>query len=503
MSGRKWASIEPENSSQIKSYLLEGGGEEKPVSSEHETWRVQFSDSTFTYYTSGTLYSTPSSQGDPAVEEAWKFIDQLVGSIFIKGSKDFLIGLDETGKGELVGHTHLVGVLIPSLLFDAVESIVNTADTKKSHGFEYWDEVFKKISSFISSGLIYIEEKIPPWHVDKFNLNKIMDVVYQRILAGFFRQADISKSRVVVDDYGIGPILKRFLNFLEKQGAEVVVAQKSDDTYLEARVASIIAKRSREAVVKAINDNPEFKINGLTVASGNAGNQKTLEWLKTWHDSGKQWPWFIKKSFSTIRSLEDLKGKAPKIAPPIRETLLSKEFTKNLEAGRLDIRALYVVCQNCGVTLKAVLLTGGDNGYVARCPNCKKPIADLNFTLRYYCGFVVPDSNVITGGLLGKDLEKFKFFEDFTILIPGVVRFECDTPGGKKEFERLGRFASIGRIRLKEIGGFEPAKLIGLSTQERDDLVMQACIDQNAILLSADKQVKGLAVSQEIFTFFV
>jgi len=330
-----------------------------------------------------------------------------------------------------------------------------------------------------------------------------MDVVYQRILAGFFRQADISKSRVVVDDYGIGPILKRFLNFLEKQGAEVVVAQKSDDTYLEARVASIIAKRSREAVVKAINDNPEFKINGLTVASGNAGNQKTLEWLKTWHDSGKQWPWFIKKSFSTIRSLEDLKGKAPKIAPPIRETLLSKEFTKNLEAGRLDIRALYVVCQNCGVTLKAVLLTGGDNGYVARCPNCKKPIADLNFTLRYYCGFVVPDSNVITGGLLGKDLEKFKFFEDFTILIPGVVRFECDTPGGKKEFERLGRFASIGRIRLKEIGGFEPAKLKGLSTQERDDLVMQACIDQNAILLSADKQVKGLAVSQEIFTFFV
>lgn len=86
----------------------------------------------------------------------------------------------------------------------------------------------------------------------------------------------------MIDDYGIGPTLKRFLNFLERQGAEVVVAQKSDDTYLEARIASIIAKRDREAVIKAINENEGCKIEGLSIGSGNAGNKQTLEWLEKW-----------------------------------------------------------------------------------------------------------------------------------------------------------------------------------------------------------------------------
>nr|WP_269451051.1 hypothetical protein [Thermodesulfatator autotrophicus] len=355
----------------------------------------------------------------------------------------------------------------------------------------------------MSDGLEFVEEKIPPWHVDRYNLNKIMDVVYQRILASFFRKADIGKCRIVIDDYGIGPTLKRFLNFLEKQGAEIIIARKSDDTYLEARVASIIAKRNREAVIKAINENDDYKIDGISIGSGNAGNKQTLEWLKKWYSSGKPWPWFIKRSFSTIRKIEGLKGKVKKIIPPIRDNLLSEDFKKELDSGRLNIRALSVVCPSCGTTSKAVLFTSGGKGFTARCPSCRGPIEDLNFTLRYYCSFIVPDSNVINRGLLGKDLEKSKFFEDFTILIPAVVRYECDTKGGKKEFERLGKFASIGRIKLKEVGEFNPSKFEKMTTQERDDLIMKTCIEENAILLSADNQVKGLAVSWGIFTIFV
>lgn len=127
---------------------------------------------------------------------------------------------------------------------------------------------------------------------------------------------------------------------------------------------------------------------------------------------------------------------------------------------------------------------------------------DLSFTLRSYCEFAVPDSNVINRGLLSKDLERSRFFEDFTILIPTAIRFECDTPGGKREFERLGKFAAIGRIKLREIGNFKPEKFKDLSGQERDDLIIQSCIDQNALLLSADNQAKSLAVSRGVFTIF-
>lgn len=502
MSGRKWK-LNQEEGEKVKEYLLHQGGEEREVKNTSEIWRIKFSDSTFTFYTSGILYSTPSNSQDPAVEEAWKYIDSLGGSFFVKPTREFLIGLDETGKGELVGHTHLVGVFIPSYLFSQLEKIVSTVDTKKTHSFEYWDDIFKEISQFISDGLECIEEKIPPWHVDRYNLNKIMDVVYQRILASFLRRIDIEKCRIVIDDYGIGPTLKRFFNFLERQKAEVIIALKSDDIYLEARVASIIAKRNREAVIKAINENEDYKIDGISIGSGNAGNKQTLEWLEKWHNSGKEWPWFIKRSFSTIRKIEGSRGKAKRIIPPIRDNLLSEDFKRELDLGRLNIRALSVVCPSCGTTSKAVLFTAGEKGFTARCLNCRKPIEDLNFTLRYYCGFIVPDSNVINRGLLGKDLEKSKFFEDFTILIPAVVRYECDTKGGKKEFEKLGKFASIGRIKLKGVGEFTPSKFQKMTSQERDELIMKTCIEENAILLSADNQVKGVAVAKNIFTIFV
>lgn len=498
MPGRTWKNIQIEKSQQIKEYLIANGGEERSVQAPSESWRIKFSDSTFTYYTSGTLFSTASSQEDPAVEEAWNRIDQLVGSVFVAPTKEFLVGLDETGKGELIGHTHLVGALIPQVLFQGIDRILVTADTKKSHAFEYWDEIYNGLSRFIDTGLAFEEETIPPWHVDKYNLNKILDVVYQRILSRFLRRVEVAKCRIVIDNYGVGATLGRFLKFLEKRGAEIIIAHRSDDTYLEARAASLIAKRQREATLKSINENPIFKIDGATVGSGNAGNPRTIEWLKAWHASGKPWPWFVKRSFSTVCEIEG-RSKAPKVAPPIKEGLLSKEFRKNIEEGKLDIRALSVVCPECGTSSKSVLLTGGNNGFSARCNSCKKPMKDLSFTLMYYCGFVVPDSNVVTGGLIGKDLEKSRFFESFTILLPAVVRYECDTPGGKHEFERLGKFASMGRIKLREAGILEAGKFKALSTQERDDLVIQSCIDNNAMLLSGDNQVKGLATSRDIF----
>jgi len=108
MSGRRWKNIEHLTAEEIKDYLLRNGGEEREVKAPYEDWRVRFSDSTFTYYKSGTLYSTPSNSKDPAVFNAWQYIDSLVGSAYVLPSKDFLIGLDETGKGEVWGAPLLV-----------------------------------------------------------------------------------------------------------------------------------------------------------------------------------------------------------------------------------------------------------------------------------------------------------------------------------------------------------------------------------------------------------
>lgn len=509
MKGRTWKNVESTTAEEIRSHLLKQGGVEEEVKSAPEAWRIKFSDSTFTYYKKGTLYSTPSNSNDPSVFKAWDHIESLVGSAYVLPTKDFLIGLDETGKGEVIGHTVLTGVIFPKEIFRNIDLLVGPADTKRRHKFGYWDEIFKKLDRLRSLGLDFLMEKVPPWHVDRYNLNKIMDVSYQRILSVFFRKTDVSRCRIVLDDYGIGATLRRFLNFLEKQGAEVIVTKRSEDKYLEAKTASLISKRIREAVIKAINENPEFQIDGLSVDSGNVGDKQTSEWLKRWYSTKRQWPWFIKKSFKTIWNIEGRTGKPKKITPPIKEELLSNEFLEAFNKGNLSIHSLSIECPNCGGILRSATFGTFERGSrqisELKCPNqeCGKLIEDAGITLRYYCGYVVPDSSIIQRNLISRDLDASRFFENFTIILTPVVRKECDgTPRGKKEFDELWRYNAIGRIKLEAIGKVDDLPE-NLSGTVRDEKIIEACIKFNAILLTADKSMSAFAGGKNVFTIFI
>ena len=49
----------------------------------------------------------------------------------------FFIGLDKTGKGEVIGHTVLTGVIFPKELFKDADLLIGPADTKNRQKFEY------------------------------------------------------------------------------------------------------------------------------------------------------------------------------------------------------------------------------------------------------------------------------------------------------------------------------------------------------------------------------
>lgn len=457
-----------------------------------------------TYYTSGALSSTPSRAMDPAVETAWDWIDNLSGPRFEPSEKEYLIGLDEAGKGEMFGHTVLAGAVIPKQLESSVDRIIGAADTKKRHSFQYWDQLYGRIDALQREGLVLTIEKIPPWHIDRYNINKILDVTYQRILARFFRTAEIDQARIVLDDYGIGDTLKRFLRFLTQQGAEVVSTSGADDHYLEARLASVVAKWMQVTVAEAINTNQAFTVDGLSVGSGNAGDETTLSWARAWHASGKPWPWFVKRSWRTIRDIEGKTGKIRKQIPPIDENLLAPEFLDEYNHGRLSIESLGVVCPHCGSVLRSTGFATFDEKTVLKCTNCEKMISNAGMTLRYYCGYVVPDSNVIGRRILSKDLTatQGRFFADWTVVLCPVVRFEADgTKKSKKELDELRVLADKGRIRLECPGSVEG--LSDLSATERDERILDACRGHDAILLTGDKSARGFGAGKGLFSIAV
>jgi ribonuclease HIII len=95
-----------------------------------EAWRVRLSDVTMTFWSNGTVYSTGSESDDPIVQIAWGFIDSVAGAPFLPTERPFMVGMDESGKGELTGHIVLAGVLVPGTLSQREERIVGLAENQ-------------------------------------------------------------------------------------------------------------------------------------------------------------------------------------------------------------------------------------------------------------------------------------------------------------------------------------------------------------------------------------
>lgn len=153
-----------------------------------------------------------------------------------------------------------------------------------------------------------------------------------------------------------------------------------------------------------------------------------------------------------------------------------------------------VLCPHCGRILKSCKVTPSeDKKLVGRCINCSGIIPDLNTTLLYYCGYVVPDSSVILSGIISKDMERRRFFEGFTFLIHPVIRRECDNKGGRKELGRLAHFSSIGRINFREPQEDSDKE------QSPDELIVNTARKYNAIVYTRDRGMYGAIISKGMF----
>lgn len=319
------------------------------------------------------------------------------------------------------------------------------------------------------------------------------DVVYQRLVSRVLLALDPAVCRITLDDYGIGKNLRGFLDVLAKQGAEVRVEAKSDEKYVEARVASVLAKWRRQQAMRGVAT--LFSLPDTPVGSGNAGDSVTLDWLRRWKETGKPWPWFVKTSFKTVRELEGKEGKATETSPPIRHELLSPDARERLAEGQLSTASLSLVCPECGATLTAAKLTPEPaRGLLGRCLSCTKVITELDTTLRYYSGVALLDASVIIAGSISKDLERQGFFDGFALLLHPTVAAETDTEGGRAELTKLANYAAMGRV------DWHALRRTSTPPEDRhDEAIMETAKQLNAILVTRDGGMYGNAVARGIF----
>lgn len=303
MQGRTWRSVSENKEKKIWSLIIKNGGIEKPLTNPTEKWRLSLVDSTYIFYNNGTLYATPSNSSHPVVSKCLSEIETLF-TAKTSGIYDYLIGFDETGKGEIFGSIYLTGVAIPYSKAGNLSSFISSIDSKKAQSYEYWLKVFQQIESFQNEGLVYKVLQITPEEIKPKNLNKLFDRKYLSLSEYFLNKYSSCKCRMVIDDYGVGSNFKEELSLLNRANLEIVITSHSENKFLETKVASLISKKYRSEEIHDINNDVLYQFGLLKPGTGNVSNKQTREWLEKWYSSGKEWPWFVKKTFKTIKEIE-------------------------------------------------------------------------------------------------------------------------------------------------------------------------------------------------------
>ncbi|AEG17257.1 ribonuclease HII [Methanobacterium paludis] len=196
-----------------------------------------------------------------------------------------IVGIDEAGRGSVLGPLVVCGVAIEENRVKYLERL-KLRDSKK---------LSPKRRIVLSRKIKKIAEcypvKITAQDIDLLrskdvNLNEIEKIAMKKIIGD--SEPDIS----IIDCIDVKP--KRFKAEIEtyKENLEVVAEHKADDKYVIVSAASIVAKVERDSEVQKIRK--EFK----EIGSGYPSDPKTIAFLKK--TSYEDLPDFVRKSWATV-----------------------------------------------------------------------------------------------------------------------------------------------------------------------------------------------------------
>ena len=204
-----------------------------------------------------------------------------------------ILGIDEAGRGSVLGPLVIAGVVIPQKMENVIDNM-GVKDSKRltPKRREVLSRKLKKM--FEWDVVIYSAKDIDDMRAQGINLNEIERRGMQELIL----KLDCDKA--IVDAVDVKP--QRFQDKLQRATSKDVKAEhKADDKYLEVGAASIIAKQTRDDAIAKINK--EYEDMG-GIGSGYPSDPTTKEFLSNYTYS--QMPDFVRKSWSTVAKLKDV-----------------------------------------------------------------------------------------------------------------------------------------------------------------------------------------------------
>ncbi len=204
-----------------------------------------------------------------------------------------ICGIDEAGRGSVLGPLVIAGINIKSSDIKKLEEIGvrdSKALTRKKRVF-----LFDKILDISEFVCIYkIDCKTIDENVYQRKLNKLEGGIMSTIIK--YLEADIA----YVDSCDVN--INRYTNYLKSNldlnnNTSIIAMHKADRMNPAVSAASIIAKVTRDREIQILEENFQ------NIGSGYPSDKKTMYFIHNWIKEYKEFPNFVRKSWRPIREI--------------------------------------------------------------------------------------------------------------------------------------------------------------------------------------------------------
>ncbi len=218
-----------------------------------------------------------------------------------KKSDELICGIDEAGRGPVLGPMIICGVCMLNSNLDYLKEI-GAKDSKKLSAKRR-----KELASLIKENchsykvIVVSAKEIDQRENKNITLNRLEELKMAEIVN------DLKPDTIYLDAADVNEV--RFGKSIEKllkyKPSEIISKHRADDIYPIVGAASIIAKNKRDEIIN------EFKQDYGEIGSGYPSDVKTTKFLRNYIKQHKKVPPFARKSWSTTKKMinEELANK--------------------------------------------------------------------------------------------------------------------------------------------------------------------------------------------------
>jgi ribonuclease HII len=202
-------------------------------------------------------------------------------------SRRVMVGVDEAGRGSLVGDLFVAAVAVASdCRVELAEAGVR--DSKLLSRSRRYDLLLK----IIECSEAIVVSRITPEDIDRENINDLEVKAIERSMK-HLRSRGLIPARVAVDEIAgreklVEAVCRRY--FPE---AEVIMRPNADRDFVEVSAASIVAKTMRDSHIRTLS-----RTYG-EIGSGYPADPRTINWLNRVRSAGL--PKCVRMSWKTVR----------------------------------------------------------------------------------------------------------------------------------------------------------------------------------------------------------